>query len=1047
MQASQAEGALQENACAGRWTRWLLWAAFIAVFTAGAHTSVLGAQALLWWADIAWIAASFAAAWSCLVTARRARDHFGRAWLFFGAGCSTWLAGMLVWSYLELARQVVTPFPAWSDAGFMAMAPLFMAGLISYRAHAPPVTLTLKQLADLGVILCAIGINLLVILLQPLQYAQDEQGTLLYRLTALAYPTLYMTLFFFGVVYLLLHAWGPYRRVLIVLLLGVAAHAVTDTLYANGLLGNTYAAGAYIDVGWLVGFACIAMAAYEHRVVQAGKLQKPRASRQAEGSPVEALVPALALLSIAGTVIAYRHQLDQALLSYTYPPAIGLAVFLVLREWAIYSSERRLLNEVRGSEERFRTILNSAAEAIYGVDLNGICIFANSACVKLLAFESPEDLIGGSIHDIVPARRHTGSPHACEMLEVSRDGTSKHGIEAMWRKDGQPIEVEYWSSPLKTGDEVVGAVINFMDITERRRAEAQMRKLSMAMEQIADSVVITDRSGRVEYVNPAFKRLTGYSSEEILGGKLSVLKSGQHGDDFYRTLWERINAGEIFSDIFINRKKDGSIYHEQKTITPLKEAQGDITHFISTGKDITPWMQAQERLHYLSQHDTLTGLPNRALLTDRLSQAILRADRHGTSLAVLFIDLDRFKIINDTLGPDVGDRVLHWVGERLTAGVRREDAVARVGGDEFAIMLEDINSTAAIIPAVGKLSAELGTPCKIGGHELYVGASIGISVYPGDGHDAQGLIQHADVAMYRAKQQGRNTYQFYAADMSARTAQRFEREYALRRALERAELFLCYQPQVDLASGKMIGLEALLRWQHGKLGLVPPAEFIPILEECGLIVPVGMWVLREACRQSRAWRRAGLVPPRIAVNLSGKQLEAADFVDQVVAAVHEHECDLRHIELELTESMLMGQDQARLDMLWALVERGVRLSIDDFGTGYSSLAYLKRLPIHVLKIDRSFIADAPRNSDDAAMVRTIIGIAKTLKLEVVAEGVETAEQLAFLQQEGCNYAQGWHIGRPLRAGEIAALLPSVGTNRSSDCGQIPPGNLDIAVLD
>lgn len=1017
----------------GRWVRLFLWSVFIVAFTGGAHTPVFGLDTQLWWADAAWIIASFAAAWSCFITARSARDHFGRAWIFFGLGCSSWFVAMLVWSYLELGLGMVTPFPAWSDLGFLAMAPLFMAGLITYRADASPGALTTKQMANLGVIFCAIVINLIIILMEPLRQVQEPW---LYRLTALAYPALYMSLFFFGAAYFLLHAWGPYRRALVWLLLGIALHAVTDTLYVYGLLGKTYAVGAYIDVAWLVGFACIAMAAYEHRIVSERTAAADRhiAPRVDEGGPVEALVPALALLSIAWTVVWFRGQLDQSLLSYTYPVALALAVFLVLREWSIYNSERRLLKDARASEERFRVILNSAAEAIYGVDQEGICIFANPAALDVLGFDAPEELVGKRIHDVIHNRYPDGSPYPfekCSMQDGPRRGISTHGTEVVWRKDGNLIDIEYWSSPIRMGGEVVGVVVNFMDITARKRADAQMQKLSMAMEQVADSVVITDREGRIEYVNAAFELLTGYSGEEVLGGKPNVLKSGQHGDDFYRQLWNRINTGEVFSDVFINRKRDGSIYYEQKTISPLKDQEGAITHFISTGKDITPWMQAQERLHYLSQHDTLTGLPNRALLADRLALAIMRAERHGKCVAVLFIDLDRFKIINDTLGHDIGDRVLHWVGERLTASVRREDTVARVGGDEFAVMLEDIDSAAVIVPAVGKLSAELGTPCHLSGHELYVGASIGISIYPGDGDDAQSLIQHADVAMYRAKEQGRNTYQFYAADMSARTAQRFEREYALRRALERSEFFLCYQPQIDLASGEMIGLEALLRWQHGELGLVPPAEFIPILEDCGLILPVGLWVLREACRQSRAWRRAGLVPPRIAVNISSKQLESANFVDEVVAAVHEHDCELTQIEFELTESMLMRQDQARLDMLWALVERGVRLSIDDFGTGYSSLAYLKRLPIHVLKIDRSFIADATRDPDDAAIVRTIIGIAKTLKLEVVAEGVETAEQLRFLQSEGCDCAQGWHIGRPLRAGEIAALLPAAPTGKTT----------------
>jgi diguanylate cyclase (GGDEF)-like protein/PAS domain S-box-containing protein len=559
------------------------------------------------------------------------------------------------------------------------------------------------------------------------------------------------------------------------------------------------------------------------------------------------------------------------------------------------------------------------------------------------------------------------------------------------------------------------------DITERLRADAQMRKLSSALEQAADSVMITDVGGRIEYVNPAFSAMTGYSHDEAIGRRPDIVKSDRHDAEFFRDLWDTLNAGRVFQNIFVNRKKDGTLYFEEKTITPLKDAAGAVTHFISNGKDITERMQAEERLHRLAYHDVLTGLPNRALFMERLLHALSRKGRNR-QLAVMFLDMDQFKTINDTLGHDVGDQLLQAFPERIAGCIRQSDTIARFGGDEFAILLEDIAAAEAVGQIAAKIIERLAQPFAVGTHELFVTISIGISLYPDDSSDVYTLLKHADSAMYRAKELGRNTYQFYSQEMSTKAYERLSLETSLRYALSRGEFELYYQPQVDLASGRVIGAEALIRWIHPEMGIVSPEKFIPLLEETGMIVPVGTWVLRSACEHLREWQGYSAQPLRMSVNLSGRQFHDLGFKDQIAAIVQRTGVDPALLELEITESVLMQNDKVPMQNLHALLGLGLRFAIDDFGTGYSSLSYLKRFPVHTIKIDRSFVRDVTVNSDDATIVNTIILMAHSLKLTVVAEGVETPEQLAFLRRCGCDLMQGYLFSHPLTATEMERLL-------------------------
>ena len=672
-----------------------------------------------------------------------------------------------------------------------------------------------------------------------------------------------------------------------------------------------------------------------------------------------------------------------------------------------------------------RTILDNMGEAVITIDEQGTVLTFNRAAERIFGY-SVGEVVGRNVKLLMPEPYR--SQHDGYLERYRRTGEARClGREAREvdgrRKDGSvfPMELTVNETALEGRRVFIGIV---RDIAERRALETRTGQLASAVEQTADSIVITDREGVIEYVNPAFERTTGYSAREAVGRRPSLVKSGLHDDAFYRRLWRTLEAGQSFHDVFINRCKDGSIYYEEKSISPLRDPRGHITHYVSAGRDITERMRTQERLHFLAHHDALTELPNRVLFTDRLAHALAQARRRAGTLAVLFLDLDRFKVINDTLGHDVGDRLLQEIARRLRGCLREGDTIARLGGDECGILLEDLAGPADVSLVADKILAALHGPVRLDEHELHVTASLGIALYPGDGEDARTLLKHADVAMYRAKAAGGNCYQFYTADMTARASERLRLENALRHALDRDQLVLHYQPQVDLVSGRVIGVEALLRWRHPDFGLVPPLEFIPLLEEIGLIHDVGEWVIREACRQAMAWQSEGIHGIGMAVNLSAHQLLHRDVLKRVEQALADsgYRHGLECLELEITESLLMENVDQTIDKLYQLNRMGIRLSVDDFGTGYSSLAYLKRFPIQVIKIDRSFVRDIASDPDDAAIVDSIIAMAHALKMEVIAEGVETPEQLAYLKARGCDAMQGYLFSRPLPADEVRAKL-------------------------
>lgn len=657
-------------------------------------------------------------------------------------------------------------------------------------------------------------------------------------------------------------------------------------------------------------------------------------------------------------------------------------------------------------------IFNHAPIVLWMTDRDGNMTFSEGAGLVDIGLR-PEQIIGQSIFEL-----YAEYPN---ILVATRKALQGQTVTTVMTMHDRIYHVHY-QPMLSAQQQIIGCVGVASDITDVQNTLTQMQTLSSALEQTADLVMITDRAGRIEYVNPAFEQVTGYARDEVLLKSPAMLNSGKQERSFYKNLWDTILAGDPFSEVFINKRKDNSIYYEEKTITPIRNNKGEIAHFVATGRDVSDRMRTQERMQFMAHHDALTKLPNRTLFMDRLWQAMTRSRWHKRMVAVVILDLDNFADLNARLGKTHCDQILQQLAKRLAGSVRTGDTVARFGSDEFAILLEDMAAEKDVLQLAKKLLDSLIAPFVIDAQDHVATASLGVSIFPNDGEDADSLLRNADVAMHRAKNLGRNTYQFYSNELSARVFERLTLETALRHALLREEFFLLYQPQYDIRRHQIVGVEALLRWRHPELGIIAPYDFIPALEETGLIAPVGEWVIRQACLQSRQWEQAGVVDVVMSINLSGRQFNNPDFSKNIHAIIDSTQVNPALLELELTESMLMRNDSKTVSTLNSLHHLGVRIAIDDFGTGYSSLNYLRRFPISTLKIDRSFIRDIAEDADDAAIASAIIGMGKSLNLKIIAEGVDNQQQLELLQRQGCNLIQGNHLGSAMALADIERLL-------------------------
>jgi diguanylate cyclase (GGDEF)-like protein/PAS domain S-box-containing protein len=606
------------------------------------------------------------------------------------------------------------------------------------------------------------------------------------------------------------------------------------------------------------------------------------------------------------------------------------------------------------------------------------------------------------------------------------------------RRDGSVVWARVNSAAMFEGIETHGHVHTVEDITDRKSTErvlreaeealfAEKERVQVTLNSIGDAVVTTDLHGKVTYLNLMAETMTGWSCEDAAGRPLVEVCKIIDGttrqvapDPVRRALEEDRTVGLAMGCVLVRR--DGSESPIEDSAAPIHNRDGRVAGAVIVFHDVSQSRAAALKMAHLAQHDFLTDLPNRALLTERLSQAIGLARRHGRQVALLFLDLDKFKEVNDSLGHAIGDQLLQSVAARLVASVRGTDTVFRQGGDEFVVLLSEIEQPQDAAHVAETLRVALAAPHRIGGHALRVSLSIGISVYPDDAGNADAVMRNADTAMFHAKASGHDNYQFYSNDMSARAVRELLVEGRLQRALRHGEFLLHYQPKIDLRSGAMTGAEALIRWSSPDRGLVYPNQFVSIAEACGLIVPIGRWVLREACRQLQAWLDEGLPAVPVAVNTSAVEFKHDDFLEGLASILKETGLAPRNLELELTESVLMHDAESSVSVLEALKAMGVRLAIDDFGTGYSSLIYLKRFPIDTLKIDRSFVRDITSDADDSTIVSAVIAMGRTLGQRVIAEGVETQEQLAFLRTRQCDEGQGFHFSRPLSAEDFRRLL-------------------------
>jgi diguanylate cyclase (GGDEF)-like protein/PAS domain S-box-containing protein len=560
------------------------------------------------------------------------------------------------------------------------------------------------------------------------------------------------------------------------------------------------------------------------------------------------------------------------------------------------------------------------------------------------------------------------------------------------------------------------------DIVQRTQAEAELKLTASVFHNTKDGVLILDAARHVVSVNPAFVELTGYSAEQALGQPSSMLRCERQSPEFYRDLWNALEReGHWQGELWVQRR-DGEAFLALLKVVMVPGSDGGPERYVGVFHDITEMRRKELHIRHLAFHDALTGLPNRPLLLDRLDQAIASARRDRDPLGLMFIDLDRFKAINDSLGHDAGNSLLKEVADRLSRCLRQADTVARLGGDEFVVLLRRVDMPENYGTVAQRIIASLSMPMTLDGYVVQIGASIGIACFPDDGRDSSELMKHADAAMYAAKAAGRGSYRFFQPSMTDKAMQRLQLEMQLRSAVPNGELELFYQPKVSLDTGVVCGLEALVRWRHPRLGLLPPGEFVPLAEATGIIGALGDWVLEEACRQASAWLAGGLGRIRIAVNISVRQMQRNDLVERIVGLTQQYRIAPSDLEVELTESVLMASPQEIAGVLTRLRDIGVVVGIDDFGTGYSSLAYLRRLPIDLLKIDRSFVSNADRDEGDAQVVKLILALARALKLDVVAEGVETESQAAFLRSCGCSTAQGYLYSRPQPAAKIEEWL-------------------------
>ena len=680
----------------------------------------------------------------------------------------------------------------------------------------------------------------------------------------------------------------------------------------------------------------------------------------------------------------------------------------------------------RNSSHYLRLLLDTMTEGLYALDREMNLTLCNAAFCRMLGLSATDELLGQHLHERIHHSYPDGSPYHrddCRIYRAAREGSSDYvDDEFFFRADGSSFPVEYRVRPIFQDGELFGTMCTFSDVTERKRADRALKESEQRFRSLfahhIDAILAARLDGAFTESNSMMQELTGYSEAELQTMRIGSL-AREEDVEIAKANFSLATIGTSQKIQTSICRKDDRILRVEATYIPIIVDAKVIGIFVVI-RDITAATDYERHIRYLASHDALTGLPNRNLLDDRLRHAIFKRGKH--QVGVLFLDLNRFKMINDSLGHDKGDLLLKIVADRMKIALRQGDTIARLGGDEFVVVLEEIESIEQIAAISHKLLAEVEQLINLEGHEVSISTSIGIAVYPKDGADADTLLKHADLAMYQAKNAGSGTFRFFSPEMNIKTLERLLNETGLRRVIDRNELVVHYQPRIDVSRGTTVGVEALVRWQHPDRGMIAPNDFIPLAEEIGMISLIGEWVLQAACRQNRAWQDAGLPQTKVSINLSAHQLLSPLFADTLERIVHDSGLDVKWLELEITETSLMENIEASLDTLRRIQAMGISMSIDDFGTGYSSLSYLRKLPVDTLKIDQSFMRDLLEHPDDAVIVAATIGLAHSMGLHVVAEGVATIKQAQFLLQKDCTTMQGFLFSRPLSAVQCGLFL-------------------------
>ena len=941
-------------------------------------------------------------------------ERAARRWFFFGLAAYT--AGQVFWDIQVYIGW--NPFPAPSDFFYMMLGPACLLGLIAATRILIPKSVLPVMALDTALLSIAILALVLTIYLPR----SDDIGLLTLGVLT-AYPVVLLTAACFGIL-LVLHLRPRPAWSWILFQIGLGLQGVIWMWWNVQALNNTTVDGSFLNELFSVASITLGAAAMHWRIVPSDSV---RYEKWCEG--VLRMLPLLAVViaSLATMLVLFLNDAEIIQETVLFA-ALAVVAFALLRQTLMLRERDRLLEaeqEVAESHSLLGLVVDTAPVRVFWKDrdlryLGGNAAFARDAGV------ASSDLIG--MNDTQLVWKDLAELFRADDRKIIDTGVATLAFEKqLATAEGKSIWVRSSKVPLRNNkNEVIGILGVYDDITERKKIEEAQRIASVTFDT-QEAIMITTPDAVILRVNQAFQDITGYSADEVVGCDPRIFQSGKHDAAFYEAMWSDLHSTGKWSGEIWDKRKNGEIFPKLMTITAVRDDNQQVSHYVAVSRDISQSKKSEQEIHQLAFYDSLTMLPNRRLLLDRLKQALSASSRFGREGALLFIDLDNFKALNDTLGHDIGDLLLQQVAQRLQSCIREGDTVARLGGDEFVVMLENLSAqsleAAAQTEVIGeKILSALSQTYHLAAHEYNSTASIGATLFKDHGQKIDELMKQADIAMYQAKKSGRNTTRFFDPEMQASITARVILESELHKALEKQQFQLFYQIQVDKLRHPL-GAEVLLRWNHPERGLVPPMEFIPLAEETGLIVPIGLWVLQTACAQLKEWQGEALTRGlTLAVNVSVKQFRQADFVAQVQRALLESGAQPSHLKLELTESTVLENVEDTISKMRAIKALGVGFSMDDFGTGYSSLQYLKRLPLDQIKIDQSFVRDIATDPNDAAIVQTIIAMTEALGLNVIAEGVETEAQHDFLEFRGCHAFQGNLFGKPIPVQQLESFL-------------------------